>query len=191
MSAASLLSGAVAPGELVSLMGSAIGPASPVLWQTHGREHGQYYLGLDAGTVRVLARPRCCMPARASLTRSTATRSQARATTKIQIVQNGQTIGPISIPVAPATPGIFTQSSGGVGQGSILNEDYSVNTPANPASAGLLGIQVYMTGTGQDTPTQVTGAIDSPAGTGTTVLTVTATVAGCRPPSLTPARHQA
>lgn len=55
--------------------------------------------------------------------------------------------GLFTVGVVVSQPGIFTLASDGVGQGAILNSDYSVNGPTNAASAGS-SIQIYMTGLG-------------------------------------------
>ena len=47
----------------------------------------------------------------------------------------------------PTQPAIFTQDSSGQGPGAILNQDYSLNTAANPAARGTV-IQIYATGGG-------------------------------------------
>ena len=50
-----------------------------------------------------------------------------------------------------STPAIFTVNQSGVGQGAILNQDGSPNSPANPAVRGSI-ISIYGTGGGQTTP---------------------------------------
>jgi uncharacterized protein (TIGR03437 family) len=46
-----------------------------------------------------------------------------------------------------ATPGVFTDNSSGTGQGAILNQDGSVNSPSRPANPGDI-VSVFMMGTG-------------------------------------------
>jgi len=55
-------------------------------------------------------------------------------------------------------PGIFTLNGSGQGQGAILNQDYSVNGPSNPASRGS-AVMVYATGFGASSPICVDGKI--------------------------------
>src|SRR5262249_478809 len=60
---------------------------------------------------------------------------------------NGQQSDPITLPLQPAAPAIFTLSSTGTGEGSVLNPDFSINGPATPvAHNGYLAI--YATGFG-------------------------------------------
>ena len=63
-----------------------------------------------------------------------------------------------TVPVAAATPGIFTLASSGIGPAAVLNQDNSVNDPAHPAARGSI-IQIYATGEGQTAPPGVTGAV--------------------------------
>ena len=50
-----------------------------------------------------------------------------------------------------AAPGVFTDNGSGAGQGAILNQDYSLNGPANPAARGSAAI-LYATGIGVTSP---------------------------------------
>jgi uncharacterized protein (TIGR03437 family) len=71
-----------------------------------------------------------------------------------------------SVPLAPAAPGIFTLDSTGAGQAAVLNQDYSVNGPSQPATRGTV-IQIFATGipvrgavTGGITPTAAPDTTD-------------------------------
>jgi len=66
--------------------------------------------------------------------------------------------GLFNVSVAASQPGIFTLASDGVGQGAILNADFSVNSSTNPAAAGSM-VAIYMTGLGVPNST----AVDSTA----------------------------
>ena len=65
---------------------------------------------------------------------------------------------PITIPVAAASPAIFTINESGKGPGAILNNDNSVNSLATPASAGQT-IVIYATGGGVLSPAAADGAL--------------------------------
>jgi len=60
--------------------------------------------------------------------------------------------------VAAAKPAIFTLNESGSGQGAILNQDYSLNGPANPEARGQY-VFIYGTGEGVTTPPGVDGRI--------------------------------
>jgi uncharacterized protein (TIGR03437 family) len=76
----------------------------------------------------------------------------------LQLSVNGFLSDLMSLGVADARPGIFTQNASGSGQGSILNEDYSVNSAKNPAKKGSV-VMVYATGLGLVDPPVEDGAI--------------------------------
>ena len=73
-----------------------------------------------------------------------------RSSTTIQIEVNGQLSNTVTLPVAPTKPGIFSIDQSGGGQGAVLNQDFSINTAANPAARGSV-VQIFMTGGGQTT----------------------------------------
>lgn len=77
----------------------------------------------------------------------------------VQVQLQGQPVAQAQMASNPAAPGIFTMSSTGVGQGAILNQDYSVNSPSNPATPGSI-VQIYGTGGGSLDPT--TGLLSLP-----------------------------
>jgi uncharacterized protein (TIGR03437 family) len=60
-------------------------------------------------------------------------------------------------------PGIFSQGLNGVGPGSILNLDNSVNTPSNPADRGAF-VAMFATGGGQTLPPGLDGSLYAAAG---------------------------
>ena len=61
-------------------------------------------------------------------------------------------------PSNPSSPGIFTVAINGTTQGAILNQDYSFNTPANPAKRGDV-VQIFATGQGPVSNAPASGAI--------------------------------
>ena len=75
------------------------------------------------------------------------------AKSSVQVVTEylGVRSAPVSIPVAASAPSIFTANGSGTGQGAILNEGGSVNSPANPARGGSI-VVIYATCEGQTNP---------------------------------------
>lgn len=74
----------------------------------------------------------------------------------VQVVSGTARSLGVVVSVAGAAPGIFTASSNGQGQGTILNSDFSPNTAANPASAGS-AVMIYCTGLGAANPPLAAG----------------------------------
>jgi uncharacterized protein (TIGR03437 family) len=152
--------GPVAPGELVTIFGSGVGPASGGAMNT------------ASGTVATqLAESRVLfdgIPAPLFYTRSDQVNAvvpysvRGRSSTRVKMEYLGLTSDVLSVPVAAASPGIFTQDGSGTGQGAILNEDSSINSAANPAQPGSI-VVIYATGAGQMNPAVLDGAITGTA----------------------------
>jgi uncharacterized protein (TIGR03437 family) len=70
----------------------------------------------------------------------------SRSLVDLQVEYLGFRSNTVSLSVAPSTPGLFTLNSSGSGPGAVLNQDYSVNSPSNPAERGSV---VILYGTGQ------------------------------------------
>jgi uncharacterized protein (TIGR03437 family) len=62
--------------------------------------------------------------------------------------------------VLASRPGIFSLDGSGHGQGAILNEDGTINSPSNPARRGSI-ISVFATGGGEVAPGVADGQIVS------------------------------
>jgi uncharacterized protein (TIGR03437 family) len=137
LNAGSLAAGPVAPGEVVTLFGS-IAAGSPVVRFNAVRAPILY-----AGTNQVNA----IVPFGLDLSNP------------VQVaIQQGASSATVSVPVAAASPAIFTLSTTGAGPGAILNENYSVNSSTNPAAHGT-AIMVYATGFGPLNPPPADGQI--------------------------------
>lgn len=157
-SAASYASGNIAPGEIVSLFGTNMGPIAGVPLQLTANKQA---ITNTLGGVQVLfdGNP-------APLTYVSAVQINAiapvglagKTTTQVQVSYQGNMSNMVSVPVAAAAPGIFAADGSGVGGGAILNQDGSVNARLNPAARGSV-IAIYLTGAGLTTPASVDGAI--------------------------------
>ena len=171
---ASGATGSLAPGEIVTLYGSGIGP-DQLVQATPGAD-GLYDPQL-AGTVVTING--IAAPLLYAWTTQTAaivpygvTGPSAWAT----VTYNGMPAGTLTVPVAASAPGVFTADSSGQGQAAALNQDTTPNSPATPAKIGDT-IVLFATGEGQTSPPGVDG---KPA-TGTLpqpVLPVTVTIGG-------------
>jgi len=156
VNAASLLPGAVSPGEIVSILGSAA-LAGTAAVQFNGTAAPILYAG--AGQVNAIA------PFGLSL----------NGNANLQILTPAGPLAAVSLATAPVSPALFTQNGTGTGPGAILNQDYSANSFLNPAAAGSV-IMLYGTGFGALNPPAADG---QPAGgLAATVLPVTATIGG-------------
>ncbi len=72
----------------------------------------------------------------------------------LQISSGGNLLLATLLPIADASPGLFTANQSGTGQASVLNQDYTYNgadAPAVPAARGSI-LMVYGTGFGVANP---------------------------------------
>lgn len=157
VSAATWQSGAIAPGQVVILGGANFG-SSPLTTGTAGPD-GR--LATTLGDTRVLfdgspapivwltsGQAAVVVPA------SVAGRSQ----TAVRVEYRGQASAPQSIAVQPASPGIFTVSGNGTGAVPALNQNGTLNEPANPAERGSI-LVLYVTGLGTISPAVPDGTV--------------------------------
>jgi len=161
--AASYATGSISPGELITIFGTAIGPTTPVMLTL--TSNGT--VSTNIGNVQVLVNGVACPLIYASSTQISAvvpyvTSIFTGQTAQIYVKYIGQTSNAMAETVATTAPGIFTAHSSGSGPGAILNQDYSVNSPSNPAAKGSV-VALYLTGEGQTSPAGVTGAVTATA----------------------------
>jgi uncharacterized protein (TIGR03437 family) len=133
VNAASYARGAVAPGEIVTLFGTGLGPAA---------------LTTQGVNVFFDGRPARVIYARADQVGAVAPMELAGQTvTSVQVHYRGQRSESLQRPVEEAKPGIFTAGSAGSGQGAIVNETGTVNSASTPAEKGST-VAIYLTGAG-------------------------------------------
>jgi len=157
VNAASYVGGGVAPGEMVTIFGSAMGP--PELFR--------FSLAEDRRLAATLAETRILfngVPAPllyVSDRQSSAIVPYAvsgRPSVEVQVEYRGVRSDIVTIPVLASRPGIFSVDGSGGGQGAILNEDGNFNSPSNPARRGSI-VTIYATGGGEAAPGVADGQI--------------------------------
>ena len=182
LNAASYATGAVSPGELVTIFGTAIGPATPVGAAT---DPSSGKLATTIGGVQVLFNgiPAPMIYAASERVSAVVPYEMASvASPLVWIEYAGQTSNEFELTSTTTAPALFTQTWSGSGPGAILNPDNSLNGPGNAAAKGSI-VQVYMTGEGQTDPPGVTGAITRatlppPQVTPAPMLPIKVTIAG-------------
>jgi len=155
--AASFQSGSIAPGEMITIFGSNLGPAHLTpLYTVDATDISKsisgtrvLFDGVPAPMIYTSAGQLAAI-----VPYSVAGNSSVTAQVEYNLVKSD----PIQVPVAATAPGIFSQSASGAGAGAILNQDGSLNTPANPAAVGSI-IVLFGTGEGQTSPPGVDGLI--------------------------------
>jgi uncharacterized protein (TIGR03437 family) len=175
VSAASQFAGPVAPGELISLHGIGIGPAAIVPMTLDSS--GNIATSLDSVQVLFDGKPAPLLYASpGQINAIVPYEVSGQAMTTVQVINGGIQSAACALPVTNTAPGIFTQNETGVGPAAVLNQDNSVNTPANPAPRGST-IQIFATGGGQTSPPSATGTI-TPSPPPTLAAKVTVTIGG-------------
>lgn len=150
VNAASYIGGGVAPGEIVTIFGSAMGPPQLVpLRRTEDRRLATtladtriLFNGAPAPLVYV-SEKQC------SVIVPYAVASQSSV--DVQVEYNGVRSEAVTMAALTSRPGIFSLDGSGQGQGAILNEDGTFNSPSNPARRGSV-ITLYATGGGEAAP---------------------------------------
>jgi uncharacterized protein (TIGR03437 family) len=156
VNAASYIGGPVSAGEMVTIFGTGIGPATAA-YATTDPATGK--LATTIGGVEVLFNGTPAPMIYASSTQVSAVVPYEMATISSPLVwieYSGQTSNAYALTSAATAPGLFAQNASGSGSGAILNQDNSLNGPSHPAAKGSI-VQVFMTGEGQTTPQGVTG----------------------------------
>jgi len=154
LNGASLLPGPVAPGEVLTLIGSAIGPFPE---QVPVRSATATVLGEYSVLFNGIPSP-MIYAARSQINLIVPYEVNGKSAAQMQVNFGGQLIAALSLPVADAEPALFTVDSSGVGPGAILNRDTSVNSPSNPADKGSI-VSLFATGAGQTDPPGMNGLI--------------------------------
>jgi len=176
--AASGSTGAISPGENITIYGTGIGPAT----LTGGTLTAAGAFSTTAGNTQVTFDG---TPAPVIYALGTQTSVMVpygvsgRPVTTIRISYQGVLSNPLIYNVTTTAPGIYTLNESGTGPGAIENQDYSINGPTKPAAKGS-AVAVYMTGEGVTSTIPPDGAIAPVNGTGLykPLQAVTATVGG-------------
>ena len=161
VNAANYRGGSVAPGEIVTIFGSPIGPEALTTLQLDSS--GKVSTTLSETRILFDGVPAPLIYVSASQASAVVPYEVAdKVRTEVQVEYRSVKSNPVLIAVAPATPAVFTANASGAGQGAILNQDGSVNSESNPAPQGSI-VVIYAAGGGQTVPAGVTGAVTSGA----------------------------
>jgi uncharacterized protein (TIGR03437 family) len=155
--AASYDASGVSPGEIAIVWGESLGPATLAGLQVNSNGT----LSSSIGGVQVFFNGYAAPMIYALGTQLSAVvpyEVAGQTTVNVVVVYQGNASAPFPVAVAAAKTAIFTDDTSGHGQGAILNQDYSLNTAANPAPRGQY-VFIYGTGEGVTTPPGVDGRI--------------------------------
>ncbi len=148
-SAASYVSGGLAPGEILTLFGRRLGPAS---LESNAPQQGKFPSSLAGVRVLFDGIPAPILYVQASQLSVVAPfRLEGQSLVSLLVEVEGRPAAPSTLEVLAAKPALFTANGSGRGPGALLNQDGSVNTAQNPAGPGSV-VVLYLTGAGSMNP---------------------------------------
>jgi uncharacterized protein (TIGR03437 family) len=179
VSTSSYKSGGVAPGEQLAILGANLGPVGGV-WAP-AKATLPTSLGATSATFDGVAAPLYFASDRGIIVHAPTTLA-AGATTSIKVTSSFGTSTAVTLPIAPARPGIYTYESGGKGQAKAINQDGTLNGDGSiagsvPTSTGTV-LQIWASGLGPVDPPIPTGTITPASPLSRATLPITATIGG-------------
>jgi uncharacterized protein (TIGR03437 family) len=155
VNAASGVGVSVAPGEIVTIFGTGLGPAAPASAQPG--TNGDYGKQLAGTTVSFGGTNGPVLYTSATQVSAIVPYSvPIGGTADVVVTYQGQSFTASAVPVVSSVPGVFTSNSTGTGQAAAVNQNNSINGPGSPAPVGSI-VSFYVTGEGQTTPAGVDG----------------------------------
>ena len=151
----------VAPGEIVSIFGLNIGPATPATGTSFTLTPTNTVPTTLAGvTVKFnnVAAPLLFVSA-IQINAIVPYEMASFTTANVTVQFEGSTSANLSVQIVPTAPAIFSLSENGSGQGAIINQNNTINGAANPAPKGSV-VAIYGTGEGQIVPAGTTGCVN-------------------------------
>jgi uncharacterized protein (TIGR03437 family) len=180
VNAASYSSGAVAPGELVTIFGSGIGPASAAGGAPTGAApFTKFPTTIGDFQVTFGGTPAPLLYGASGQINAVVPFEVAGLSSVQMAITGPNGIGfNTTLPIAAANPSIFSANSSGTGQGAILNNtDLSANSSSNPAARGSV-VVLFATGTGVMKPAEEDGVLAPSTNPPVISLPVTVTIGG-------------
>jgi uncharacterized protein (TIGR03437 family) len=156
VNAASFKGGAVAPGEMVTIFGTGIGPTTLA-----GFQIANNLVSASVAGTRFLFDGNPAPIIYVSATQSTVMVPYAvagKTTTQVVAEYQGVQSAPVTLNVADAVPGLYTITQNGTGPAAIVNQDGSINSGSSPAPKGSV-VLLFLTGDGQTNPPGVDGKL--------------------------------
>jgi uncharacterized protein (TIGR03437 family) len=155
VNAGSLLSGPIAPGEIVSVFGTLYSNGTAGV---NVGADGKVNRALYANRVLFNGIPAPLTYMSSSQINAVVPYEIGGGSVTVEIDVGGTHSAQWVLPAAASAPGVFTQNGTGQGDGAILNQDSSLNSAQQPASRGSI-IQIFLTGEGTTNPPGITGEV--------------------------------
>jgi uncharacterized protein (TIGR03437 family) len=156
--AASSAPGSIAPGEIIVIYGSNIGPPTLTTYILDPKTN--MFATTVADTTVLFGN----VPAPILYTSVNQTsvvvpfQVAGQPTVDIKVQRAGQTSVALTVRIVDYAPGLFTTNQQGTGQGAIVNQNGTVNAANNPAARGSV-VALYLTGAGLVSTNPATGSV--------------------------------
>lgn len=163
ISASGILNGAnykpgpLAPGEVITIFGTGIGPAALVGAQLTSAGTVSKFIGNTRVLFDGVAAPLLYVSTNQTSAVAPYFLSN-RATTNVEVEYIGVRSNAVSMATTTSSPAIFTLNAAGTEGAAALNEDGSVNSASIPAKKGGI-VVLYATGEGQTAPDGADGQL--------------------------------
>jgi uncharacterized protein (TIGR03437 family) len=174
-SSASYSPSTIAPGELITIFGTNLGPATPAGTQLD--PSGNVTTSVDGTQVFIDGAAAPVLFASQTQVNAVVPFGISSESAEIEVVFDDQQSDAFSIPVQGTAPGMYSADSSGTGQALAINSDGSMNDWETPAARNSV-ITVYATGAGQTSPPSLDGSLATADKPRPPALPVTATVGG-------------
>jgi len=158
VNSASYLGGGIAPGEIVVLFGTAMGPTTGVGATVDKTGHFPATLSNVTVTFNGYAAPVLYASA-GQVNAIVPYELTAGTSATVEVMFGSARSNTLVLPVVATSPGIFSASATGTGDGAILDLNYRLVSAANPVSPGDY-IQIFATGQGLTSPASQDGLIE-------------------------------
>ena len=157
VNAASYLGGGIAPGEIVTVFGTFLGPSTG-----QGATVTNGFIGTALANVQVTFNgyPGPLLYVSAGQINTIVPYELAGASNAlVEVIFGKASSNVVLLPVVSSAPGIFSANASGTGPGAILDKNNNLVTASNPVSPGSV-IQIFATGQGQTNPAGIDGLIE-------------------------------
>jgi uncharacterized protein (TIGR03437 family) len=151
--------GQLSPGEIITIFGTGLGPAIPVLGGTSGlTAYGTQLAGVQV-LIGGVAAPILYVSAN-QINAIVPFGSNTLDSAKLIVTNGGVPSEPALLGIVPATPGVFTtqDQDAGFPVAAALNQDGTINSTTNPASPGSV-VSIFATGLGTLLPEPPDGVL--------------------------------
>ena len=149
----------IAPGEIVTIKGSGLGPAQLV--SARPGSDGFYPTELSGITIQFNGVAAPLLYTSSTQIAAVAPYGVTGPSVQTVVTYQGQTSVPLTMQVVAFAPGLFTADGSGTGQAAALNQDGTINSAVNPAPIGSV-ISLFATGGGQTSPVGADGQVSTP-----------------------------